>query len=76
MGAAPLLGPGGRFAATASAAGYRLADTLVTPHGVPVTAKTLTPVAALVLAIGVIHRADVLLYGAGGGPSWATKRSP
>jgi hypothetical protein len=31
-------------------------------HGVPVTAKTLTPIAALVLAIGVIHEADVLLY--------------
>ena len=39
------------------------------PHGVPATAKTLTPIAALVLAIGAIHRADVLLHGTGGGAS-------
>jgi hypothetical protein len=34
-------------------------------RGVSVTAKTLTPIAALVLAIGIINRADVLLKGNG-----------
>jgi len=31
--------------------------------------QTLTLIAALVLAIGIVHRADVLLYGTGGASS-------